>query len=521
MLQTHKIAKTKIKKEILEALVWVIIFSISLGLSSYAPIAFKYPTAPGLDTYAHLQYILALSNEGLNALNANMPAGFHFLIIWISRISGSSFESTIGLVAFFLIPLSNLLYGLLARRLFGIMSGLITYLLLSFVSLQPLQTYYDGTFPNLLATGILLPITLLLWIKSAETRHKHGNKHHYLIWGFLGSLGILSIILTHHFTTLMMGLIFLVWIMVILIFTLSKTIREKRFSTASLMTGTFALGMFVLIWSFLNLEVFSPARNLLNTYLVFKNTFPFVAPSGLSEGIPWNMAVFGSDISGLVFQGGILGASLWIIGFSITRYKNKIPFSTTQKCMIFLFLWLMVYWFGATRSWTGEPTRLARDLALPASIFASTAIINIYNLLYKHHPVSAYSFVIICVIISWPFAVKRLSYQTHQSSALLFSRADEQAYQYLLYTKTSHQTDLVFDQPMPWDTIIRLRKTHDYFEDPAPLTNYKPQNYCILTEQYLDPNLAYLPSGQQYRSTPYVTKQSFTDNTKTVTIACE
>ena len=222
------------------------------------------------------------------------------------------------------------------------------------------------------------------------------------------------------------------------------------------MVGLFLLA-YLLIYAFFNLDEFQSARGILNVFISIKPYYPYFFSTQIYYRPAWNSSDFGTMVSGLIFQFGFLGAILVLFN-NDKKDNNKEKFG-----WILLSIWFLVYFIGAVNSWSGEPTRMGRDLALPASILAAVSIYKIYVLLkQKGLNTINYTFTAVIIVLCLNGLTHKITMQTSYTSMVRFSKVDQEAYQYLIDSGLSTSTKVIAKEPS-WQTVARIRNTADQF----------------------------------------------------------
>lgn len=448
----------------------LLIFFLSLFLSYYDVLILRFPMAPGDDVYPHLTNMVRIRDQGLYAFSDGYPPGLYLVVLWLGKLFSAPLIDALRWVAPALLPLSGLAIYWLAATIFSRRTALLAYALYALVLLQPLQTYYDGSLPNLLAAGIAMPVAFTALVRAIQP-----SRRRRWLWVGLFLVSTVLLFYSHHLTAL-------VFLGVLIVFGTVLWLRKvfswpgngNRFlGIAGLLAAFLLLG-----WAFFALPIFQPARSILEAFVDFSSRFPFVQ-SAIVESKPiWGFRSFGLAFSGLVFQ-----ASLLSVAVLLWRWRS---FSPNQKTgVILLAVWFILYFLGSRTPLSGEPERLARDLALPAAILAAWALKEFYLLFSRYLRPVAIIFLLAALLAASGNAVTRFTHQTQPTAMLRFSWADQEAYNYLIDSGLSRHTQ-VLTRDGTWTAIAYARNDLDKFaaislEQPAPELVWKT---CYLTGWY-------------------------------------
>ena len=396
-----------------------IILVAHLAVSYWGVVKFDYPIAPGDDISAHLSLIDSLRQTPKLWPSEGYPPGFHYLVIFLSGLTGLRDATVMSWLWPMLLVLSGLSLLIFATKAFSRQVGLLSYALFVLLATQPYQTAADGGLPNILATGILIPLGLACWIGLWRGENRARNAV-----GF--GLVSLLILWTHHLSTLS-------WLTIIVITGLGLVIWRcwhalPKVRLKLIVTTLAILGLMLLI--FTQTEFFGAARRLFN-----------VSIQGASSPA-WNLGVYSTAFSGLVFQFSFVGA-LILIGAKKLRAKFG------AEAAIVAVIWFVLYYIGSRSSLIIEPGRLARDLVFPSSILASIGILASYRYLTRLSvPLLPRIFLLALIIAAVPAAWAKWSYLTGYEPMVRFSTADQSL---LNFVRNSSQRIAIAPKTDYWD----------------------------------------------------------------------
>ncbi|MEX1052143.1 MAG: hypothetical protein WEC83_02010 [Patescibacteria group bacterium] len=330
----------------------LLIFIVHFVLSYYGQWRYHYPIAPGDDIFNHLKLISDLELGQPTTLGgSHYPSGLHSLILFLGGLFGVGSITVTAWLWPALLVLSGLAIFVLAQQLFGLKVALVSYLLYALLSLQPLQTAFDGSLANLLAGNVILPLTILFWAKTWVSSGKSR-----LVWVVLSALGTVAIALTHHLTTVVLVAALSVSGLVVLVDRLKTQGCARGLVIRNTIIYLLIVGAaFAAFW-------FSPAATPVKDLLL--------AVEDISQaGKSWPIAAYFNRISFLIGLAGLAG--LGYCSWAILRGRVDQRWRTG---LLVILVWAWIYFLGSLTSEVGEPERLGRDLAMPISIIAGLSL---------------------------------------------------------------------------------------------------------------------------------------------------
>ena len=395
---------------------WVILLVIAVFITHtiinfYGQFKYHYPVAPGGDMVTHLKLINDLVNS-FSIDNINYPPLLHMILATVVRLTGYDTLVVTAYALPVLIVISGLSVWLLATKIYGKAVGVAAYLLYALVSIQPLQTAYDGGLPNIFGGHIILPLLIIFYVKLWGSR---GWK--ILFYSVLSLVSILLILLSHHLSSLIAIEIIFSSFPFLIIWRLINISQKNRVLSGFVMFSMYIL-LLLIIFSSIKLKIFSYANNLASLFISFKNTYPFIIINHREMSPPPPIAEYGNSLSGLVFYGGLFGT---VLALFISFFKK---YRTSGPATIVLFCWAVSLFAGSQMSWVGEPGRLMRDLSLPLSIMAGYVIVWFFGLFRGKHYITIILLVITSCLI-YPYIVNKAIYATQYNRMVFLSKSDE------------------------------------------------------------------------------------------------
>lgn len=442
------------------SLYFILIFLILviLGLLLYYPvIKYNYLVPPGDDAFVHLTNLKYYQIEGFK-VGTGYPIGFYWLIDTIGNILNLDNVQTMVYVFPFLLVLSAFVIWLLVYLFFGQVSALIVLILYAFFARQPIQTLYDGGFPNVLAGSILLPLLMIFLIKIFTSKIKNQK----IIFSILYLLTFCAIILTHHLTTLFAFGINIVLIPILTYIYYLREKKKKKFNALLI-----ALLSFVIIIAFLvilkGLNILSSSEALADQFLIINSTYPFIHFIGhLNDpnAIYHNLREYGGGLSRIIVVLGILG--LYNVFINL-KNKQNIYFYTAIST------WALVIFVISRISQIGFPVRAGRDLIYPLTILAGTGLAQVWHEKNKKIKTLIY-LVILIIFIKWGYGdlKVKIDAMTSQSSMIRYAQIDQE-----------------INNEVPQDAklaVYAMDQFYPFFRNPELTINFTP----TLEPQYIN-----------------------------------
>ncbi len=338
---------------------------------------FGYVTAPGGDLYNHAQMVFDLQRQGASIFFSGYPKLFHTVVLAGVDLLHHDPLKIMLLYLPIVIALAGLSAFLLLNRLRGPWAGLLGLVLVMFVAIQPLQTLYDGGFPNFISVSVWLPI-VLLGIADLDAGGRYNARGISLTF-----LGAVLIVLTHHFSAL-----YLVILLVASAFFSTKTVRWYLLSA-------FVIGLVILLS-----PVASGARNLLSSVIQFGGMFPWVHIVGQIDNpnAIINITSYGDYFGPFIYFAGLLTMGGVILAW-IRKIRIPLPISLLTVLGIVLLICSQIEAFRF-------PLRLARDAGVPLTLLTAYGV-SIVLYAVKPNRVLTNGFAIVLVLAMLPALITR------------------------------------------------------------------------------------------------------------------
>lgn len=394
---------------------------------------FRYSVPPGLDAVPHNEVILRI-------LEGDIGQIFRYHTIWhlitivvsfITRLPSITAMAWIG--PLLLVTCAASLYAF-NRRFFGPIAGYTSLLLIGFASLQPLQTLFDGGFPNVLAAGTVLPFSFILLESIFNAQHRARAVTLFLISLFV-------LLYSHHLTTLYaLGIIGL--FIVVCFVKYSREVRINPYYIGCGIMGLVVMAWFALDWFLHTSLITADIQSFANDFIATSRQFPFFQLKNTlqDQNALWPISIYPREIGEAVIT---LGAAGWLAGI---YFLKKRPFTRQWRAIALLVVWAGVLFWGSRMGALGYPVRLARDLAIPLALLAGVFVQLIWHYILDHKlPKWPYAvFIILCIFLAYPTTVKRFKIATNPSNLVHHLPVDSLAATYLEKNTPIGSTILVF-----------------------------------------------------------------------------
>lgn len=338
---------------------WYLLIALLILFSYANQLIFRYQVPPGGDAINHNQIVLAiLAGHYQDVLNYHSL--WHLIVALISKLTTVRSITVMAWLGPSLLVSGSLILFFFNRKYFGIYAGVTSLILLGFFSRQPLQTLYDGGFPNVLAATTVLPLVFM-----ALERCLAGDKRWSAISLFLVSL--IFLLYSHHLTLLYAGAIIGLFLFVQLLLWLGRC-RWSWWQVALIALATYGLALLA-VNAFLHIQVGS-AHGLASQFLKVNWQWPFLHLVGQLDNpnAILDLSAYPNAIGeALVYLslGGVVVSVIYFLRGSATP-RGRIA--------VLLLIWLTVLLIGSQTPAVGFPVRLARDAAIPMALLGGAFI---------------------------------------------------------------------------------------------------------------------------------------------------
>lgn len=315
---------------------------------------YRYQVPPGGDAFNHLEIvnqILAGNYQWIWQYHSL----WHLLVIAVSKLTGVTAITVMAWLGPGLLVGSSFVLFYLNYRYFGLIAGLVSAAIIGFFSWQPLQTLYDGGFPNVLSAGIVLPLTIIALENTLTTQGR--LKHLLILLVFL-----ILLLMSHHITTAYGLLTIIVFLFVYLWKRLERAGVNK---VLLLFIPPIVYTLFLVgLGSFLNFAAANSTRGLIAQFMKVDPTFPYLHFIGRLDNPDayLSLAELPQAVGWAPVFLGLFGFVLAIIYFLTSNDLGK------RRISLVLLIWTTILLVGSQLPALGFPVRLMRDLGVPLAL---------------------------------------------------------------------------------------------------------------------------------------------------------
>lgn len=348
----------------------VLVFLILSLLQYYGSIRGHYIVPPGDDPYNHLNYINSILENKTGFFDilksGGYPPLFHYVIAKISVLTHLNPLRILVLIYPSIFILASIIIFIFSYLILNRKVALIALLLYGFTQNSHLQLQNDGGYPNLIATGIFLPLLLL----SVVYFFKKEKIVHKIIFLFLSIIFVASIFATHHLTTLYLIVLFLTSLLAMMIY---LWMSNKWSCKKGLLFLLLYLGIvYSLFYSFQTSDVFASARKLSNMMIHLTNQYPFFETTAREKITTMPLDLYGDNLIKAIFIFGLIG-----LPYSFYLYKKNQR--NYYPALLLLSVWVIVFFSISRMSFLSDPGRAMRDMTIPLVIFGAIFLSDISN----------------------------------------------------------------------------------------------------------------------------------------------
>lgn len=411
---------------------WLIafVFFLLLAFSLGNQIIYRYSVSPGGDALNHIPYVEAILRGEFGQVS-NYHIVWHLIVAAISAITPLAPITVMAWAGPLLLFTSGVSIFLFARR-FGLIAGLAAAIALGFFSNQPLQTLYDGGFPNVLAAGTVLPLVFL----AADTVCRRKTGRSWLV--LTASLVVLAY--SHNIVTLyataILGLFGLEQ--------MALWLRRRRWSRLTVgggLVGATVVFWLIAVWVFRHGQISAVA--LARQFSVIDFSFPFIHLTGHLDNpnAIWSLKNYPNGIGELLVVLGIAGFGIAIWRAIIDRHRDVGRMSTL------VVLWILVLFVGSQIPALTFPVRLARDLAIPLAVASGIFVASVvdYSERRRLPRLFAVVFVVVAMLVGISTGLSRYQRMISPNPLIYHLAVDSQAADYITKNVTIGDVIYVFN----------------------------------------------------------------------------
>lgn len=330
-----------------------LIFSL-VAIFTYAnQLLYRYQVPPGGDAIGHNQIVTEiLAGQYSGPLSYHFV--WHFIVAAVSKVT-----NVLSITVMAWLGPALWVSGVVAlyyfnRRYFGPIAGVTVLLLMGFFSRQPLQTLYDGGFPNVLASMTVLPLVFMVLESVWTTKRKI-----LMTLVFVASLVLLFF--SHHLTALYALAILAIYLSILLLLWLHR--RGWHWLSVLLLAPAIYVGLAALAQLFFRFNITS-SKVLVSLFLKVDWQWPFFHLTGQLDNpnalldITSYPNTIGESVVWLSFGGAIVALLYFVKGSGSPKGRGA----------LLLLVWATLLLAGSQAAALGFPVRLTRELAVPLAL---------------------------------------------------------------------------------------------------------------------------------------------------------
>lgn len=402
---------------------------------------------PGDDAIRHMTIAQKIIQTGgveepakigtLDSSLTDVPV-FHILLSSVSLATGMPMVSvTMYFMRGLMVFITLLLYVMVRKWTESRSVALFAFLLLVFFSPSLTIIFAEGTYLDLYAGSILLPAGLFFLVHAKDVKKF-----------IVANIFFLGIFLSHPLTAT--GLFVILGLLHILILSARIFFKKNIFpvSRLLLLDAMILLGI-ALSWNFYSRDIVIKVFGLFKFLVVYHGDV--AKATGALNYLPQGFSVIPSyDIYAHFLHHytvyiGILGvALLW-----------KWPMASEKK--LILFVWMFGLFLASRTSVVQLPIRFARDLYLPAPIFAGIALAYYFQGAKKYFGMRALSVLFFVFMLLAPLKDGFLGERNYVNGALRVQEPDRKAIEWI--RENTDANDIFLGSPSmstPWGSFITL-----------------------------------------------------------------
>ena len=443
---------------------WPLILAlVLLFLFSYAnQLTFRYLVPPGGDAVNHNKLVLQILAGDYQAV-LNYHFIWHFLVAGISQLTGTLTIVVMAWLAPLLLVSGGLMLYVFNRRFFGAVAGLTSLILIGFLSFQPMQTLYDGGFPNVLAAATVLPLVFIALEQALSGKRKWLSVPLFLV-------SLLVLLYSHHLTTLYALVIIAIYLIIQLLIYLNR----RRFPwplvllVVPVLYGLFLLGVKL----FLRLGGTS-SEALAAQVVALNSRFPFLHftgrldnPNALLDIQSYPLAI-GEAVVWLSVSGAVV-ALIYFIKDAVSQ-KGRIS--------LLLLIWAAVLLWGSQTPGLGFPVRLARDLAIPLALLGGLFLQGVWDFSQARRLPKIFPWLIIILSLSlgWLVFSERWQLSRSPNSLVYHLPADTQMVDYINQNLPPQSFIAVFQDDVYLPLFVRDQRVSAEISDGVKMEITNPK----------------------------------------------
>lgn len=309
---------------------------------------------PSPDLVAHLRMTDAFING--TAHLGDYPPLLHILTAFFANIFHTTSLGVYGAIAPYWIPLSIVIFYLLANKLFGYRVAFWATLVFGLVSTNPLLNFTDAQYADILGYNIIGPFYVIAFVSLVEK---------FKYWKIpLVLLPFTLFLSAHHLSAVLLYFVSVVSLIVYYAISYKKDKVQAR-------TSFFTLVVFIgagFVFFALSKIFFGP---------LLKNVFDSILhANALVKDV--TAKVLDYDSLGSLLPPFLEFAGLSGLGFLLLRVSKDRP---GRFASLFVIVWVAVIWCFSRSSFFVLPQRIFREIPLPLSIACGVMVADLAALM--------------------------------------------------------------------------------------------------------------------------------------------
>jgi hypothetical protein len=458
---------------------------VGLGVFSYYnQLKYHYLVPPGGDATNHIQIVSRLL-AGETGLLIHFHSLWYVLTIIFMRLTGMSAVTAMAWLGPGLLVSATVALYLFNRRFFGPTAGAVAATVFSLMTLQPLQTLNDGGFPNVLAAGTVLPLTLM------AVEWPFSSRRPWL--AVVVAIGaVMALLLAHHITALYGGLIIILFLFIQLLKWLERRPLGK---ILVLVVPGLLYGLLVGLTHLLLTSHFaSTIQGLASSVVTTNSIFPYIHLTGHLDNpnaiidlsnyrdyIGWAPVYLGI--------GGLIGALGWLV------FGRE---SAGKRGATLLILWTTILAVASQQNGLGFPIRLARDLAVPLTLLVGLLAQMIVSYVHARQlpRMLGWLVIILCLSLGWGELQQRLIGASVLNPLVYHLAVDQQAAEKITQVVPENSRIVLFYDDAylpefigPRRVILATSQSAEKLADPRQVSKETPTAQYVYVERRYDRDL--------------------------------
>lgn len=452
--------KSSFKWPLISSLVLLIFFSYANQL------LYRYQVPAGGDAINHNLFVQTIL-DGKYTEVLDYHAIWHLITAALSALFHVPSLTIMAWLAPGLLVAMGLALYFFNRKFVSETAGIASLILIGFFSQQPIQTLYDGGFPNVLAAGTVLPIVFIAFHNVIQKKRKGASLPLFF-------LSLLLLAYSHHLTTLYaLPTLALAGVGYLIGYARSKQVPALTILLLMIIVTFIAFGGFYWL---LNSQIESSVLSLARQFMKPDTIFPFFHFQGKLDNpnAIWPLSVYPNGIGEAVVY-------LGMGGFLIACYRLITGRGSKEwDGYLILIAWTTTLFVLSRIPSLAFPVRLARDMAIPLALLGGIFIHSVLAFIYYRRlpRLFAYLFIFACILLGWLTFADRYVRATQPNKLITHLAVDTQAAHYIT-------------EQLPLAAKILVPQSDIYLQNFTPLHHLHYASSEAVAITFLDDKLSY------------------------------